>query len=265
MCIPIPIPVPQISQVQADVGLTQVLYNYVLISYHPAHPTSRSSRQWVGVLCEAGVVIYPPSCLISPRLPLHPASRCSQRWWWWCSLSPVLPCRLPSPSSFHPPTTPRAVAREAGGRWCVVVVSSPSTNPQPPYEQILVGVGVSRCSSSRLPSLPSSSPLPPVVVSPPSCRRLPSLPSSSPLPLVVVPPPTHPASRGLQRWRWWHHPRLPQSSLSLVHPRSTSRAVAREAGGGWCASLSVLSGRRRHAPVVVIVGPPAIHPTSSCS
>jgi len=182
MCIPIPIPVPQISQVQADVGLTQVLYNYVLISYHPAHPTSRSSRQWVGVLCEAGVVIYPPSCLISPRLPLHPASRCSQRWWWWCSLSPVLPCRLPSPSSFHPPTTPRAVAREAGGRWCVVVVSSPSTNPQPPYEQILVGVGVSWCSSSRLPSLPSSSPLPPVVVSPPSCRHLPSLLSSYPLP-----------------------------------------------------------------------------------
>jgi hypothetical protein len=234
MCIPIPIPVPQISQVQADVGLTQVLYNYVLISYHPAHPTSRSSRQWVGVLCEAGVVIYPPSCLISPRLPLHPASRCLQRWWWWCSLSPVLPCRLPSPSSFHPPTTPRAVAREAGGRWCVVVVSSPSTNPQPPYEQILVGVGVSRCSSSRLPSLPSSSPLPPVVVSPPSCRRLPSLPSSSPLPPVVISPPSC--------RRTPSHPPCKQGLAAVAvvaSPPSPS--------------------------VVVIVGPPAIHLTSSCS
>jgi hypothetical protein len=43
---------------------------------------------------------------------------------------------------------------------------------------------------------------------------------------------------------------MPPSSLSLAHPRSTPRAVAREAGGGWCASLSVLSGRRHHAPVV---------------
>jgi hypothetical protein len=83
------------------------------------------------------------------------------------------------------------------------VVSSPSTNLQPPYKQILIGVGVSWCFSSLLPSpvisppshhcLPSlllPSLLPPIVVSPPSCCHLPSLLSLSPLPLVVVSPPT---------------------------------------------------------------------------
>ena len=37
---------------------------------------------------------------------------------------PVFP--VVSPSSFHPPTTPRAVAHEAGGGWCVV--GSPSSS-----------------------------------------------------------------------------------------------------------------------------------------
>jgi hypothetical protein len=35
---------------------------------------------------------------------------------------PVAPnhCHSPSPSSFHPRTTPQAVAREAGGGWCAI-------------------------------------------------------------------------------------------------------------------------------------------------
>jgi hypothetical protein len=189
---------------------------HVLVLYHPAHPTHRSSRQWVGVLCETGVVISPSSCLISPCLPLHPVSRCSQWWWWWCSLFPILSCCLPSPSSFHPPTTPQAVAHEAGGRWCVIMVSSPSTNAQPPYEQILVGMGVSWCSLSLLPSL---------IVSSPSHHRFPSLLLLFPLPPVVISPPSR---------------RCLPSLLVVVVASPPSPSV------------------------VVIVGPPVIHPTSSC-
>jgi hypothetical protein len=189
----------------------------------------RSSQQWV--LCEVGVVIFPPSCLISPHLPLHPASRCSQQWWWWCSLSPVLSCRLPSPSSFHPPTTPQAVACEAGGRWCVIMVSSPSTNPQPPYKQILIGVGVSWCFSSLLPS---------PVISPPSRGHLPFLLWSSPLPLVVVSPPSC--------------LRLP--SLLSSYPLPPCKQ-------GLAAVVVVAS--HPSPSVIVIIGPPMIHPTSSCS
>jgi hypothetical protein len=204
---------------------------HVLVLYHPAHPTHRSSWQWVGVLCEAGIVISPPSCLISPRLPLHPASRCSQQWWWWCSLSPILSCCLPSPSSFHPPTTPRAVAREAGGRWCVIMVSSPSTNPQPPYKQILVGTGVSWCSSSLLPF---------PIISPPSRHRFPSLPLSFPLPPVVISPPSH-----------CHLP-----SLLLSYPLPPCKQVL---------AAVVVAASPLSPSAIVIISPPAIHPTSSCS
>ena len=35
---------------------------------------------------------------------------------------PRLPPRLPFPSLFHRPTTPRAVAHEAGGVWCAIVM-----------------------------------------------------------------------------------------------------------------------------------------------
>ena len=79
--------------------------------------------------------------LLTPTI--HPASSCSQawgrvlgrlsslgcsvavfRWWRWCCGRSCLPsfC-LPSPSlssAFHPRSTPRAVARGAGGGWCVV-------------------------------------------------------------------------------------------------------------------------------------------------
>jgi hypothetical protein len=102
------------------------------------------------------VVLYSPSPSLSPPLSLssaaaarswpgarqcrrwlltptiHPASSCSQAWgrvlgrpswlgcsvaffcWWrWC-------CGCGRLSSFHPQYTPRAVARGAGGGWCVV-------------------------------------------------------------------------------------------------------------------------------------------------
>jgi hypothetical protein len=76
-------------------------------------------------------------------------------------------------------------------------------------------------------------------------------------------PPAQSASKSSQRWWWRHHPCPPQSqpsSLSSIHPRSTPRVVAREAGGRWCASSSVLSPCRHRSlsllvrcPVVVIV------------
>jgi hypothetical protein len=101
--------------------------------------------------------------------------------WPLLSLSPPLfpPRRHSSSSSFHPRSTPRAVAHEAGGGWWVVFVG-------------LVGLALS-----------SLSPVIAVVrllVLPPSCRRPPlrrlrslSL-SSSPFPLVSHPPPPLPST-----------------------------------------------------------------------
>jgi hypothetical protein len=73
-------------------------------------------------------------------------------------------CRPSSSLPFHPRSTPRAVARGAGGGWCVirhvvlVLVSLGVTRPvapEPPCEQVLaaVGAGAGVCHLSS-PSLP---------------------------------------------------------------------------------------------------------------
>jgi hypothetical protein len=126
----------------------------------------------------------------------------------------------------HPQTTLRAAARRRGGRRRVVpssgvlvVLSSPSfpsvplcppratPTREPPYEQMLVGVGRA--------SWPSSSP--PRFVSHTSTLRADARSSGggSDPPSPVI---SHPS-------------RLP--SPSSVHAPSTSRAAAREAGGAW--------------------------------
>jgi hypothetical protein len=153
---------------------------------------------------------------------IHPTSRCS---WRWRGVVPV-PARLvppfaisspvpPPASSFHPLSTPRAVARGARGGWCspshslllllLLVVLFPHRPPVPPpassFHPLSTPRAVARgarggwCSPSRSPLL---------------------------LLLVVVLFP--------------HRPPVPPPASSF-HPLSTPRAVAREARGGWC-SLS---------------------------
>jgi hypothetical protein len=52
--------------------------------------------------------------------------------------------------------------------------------------------------------------------------------------------------------------------LQLPHPCPTPRAVAHEAGGGWCIVPAVICPPLPHcSPIWLLV--PTIHPTSSCS
>ena len=106
----------------------------VLLSLAPCEPVAcrHDGKRWGSHAISP--VNCPPSLVDPSSAPvIHPASRCLQWWWWWRSLSPVVspPSRLPSPLLFHPPTTPRAVARKARGGWCVVrgpsSVHAPST------------------------------------------------------------------------------------------------------------------------------------------
>jgi hypothetical protein len=142
-----------------------------------------------------------------PSLP-SPSSRCGAVT---CPLAPDPPCEqmlavvgcgcwvvfplAPPPrflSSFHPRSTPRAVARGAGGGWYVVVVVIPlrwrwrRSTHDPPHEQLLVGLEVGGVSFVAL------------------------------------------------RWCWRSLVRRPTLALASFHPRSTPRAVAHGAGGGWC-------------------------------
>jgi hypothetical protein len=119
-----------------------------------------------------------------------------------------------------------------------VVVRSPHN---PPYKQLLVGMGA--------------------VLPPPfahtRCRSKPHLSST----LQAVARRCGGGCRGARHHR--HHP-SPLLALLLFYPRPTPRAVAREAGGGWCGvvhrppPLLLL-------PVIVAAIPTAIHPTSSRS
>jgi hypothetical protein len=150
-------------------------------------------EQWLMRL-GAGGVLFVRCCRFSPSLPfsvippvIHPMSRCSWGWGWM--VCRPLHCTL-AWSSFHPWSTPRAVAREAGAG------------------------GVSFVALSPLHCAP-----------------------------CVIPPAIHPTSSGPWGWGWvvchlW--PLLgPALSLSLFHPWSTPRAVAREAGGGWCVVVAL--------------------------
>jgi hypothetical protein len=136
----------------------------------------------------------------SPRYP-PPPCRClsppvSQRW-----------CHPASSSPFHPPSTPRAVAREAGGRWSIVHGRWGHG----------VGGGLS-CHGGGSFSLLLLVALAVVVVS---------------LPCIAL---------------HWHWPRPRGSSLLLsIHPQSTPRAVAREAGGRWCVV------RRCHGALEIVI------------
>ena len=131
------------------------------------------SRPWAPCL----VVVISPSSPLPLVVPPtnHPTSSCSWGWGWvvlWLVVV-VPPQSLSLP--FHQPSTPRAVARGAGGGWCVVVVSplvgmpgccpsfpiyplssSPFHIPlvypplhrsthQPPHEQLLVRLGWAMC------------------------------------------------------------------------------------------------------------------------
>jgi hypothetical protein len=79
------------------------------------------------------------------------------------------------------------------------------------------------------------------------CFIVSPLPVSLSSPVIMVSAPSHPpCKQGLAAVVVVAgSPPSPQSSSS-VHPRSTPRAVAHEAEGRWCASLSVLSLRCRH-------------------
>jgi hypothetical protein len=180
---------------------------------------------------------------------------CSQRW----ELGAGAPAPVPPPVlSFHPLSTPRAVAREAGGGWC-----SPSS------------------SSSRSPpsSLSSRSPAP----SSSSFR--------SPAPLLVLVlfpiisphrfgPPVPPSALSFphsctpySRWWWgvlvvggvvagcwcrggpgWH--------VHFVVPLSSSPVVLTRLGtGGGRGGIAFSTCRSRlPSPSVVMVIPPTIHP-----
>lgn len=83
------------------------------------------------------------SCLTAPLVPVRLRPRRPPPVVILPSLSSSHRCRpscppLPS-SSLHPQSTPRAVAHEAGGGWCVVPSSSSAgpVTPFPPCEQVL--------------------------------------------------------------------------------------------------------------------------------
>jgi hypothetical protein len=115
------------------------------------HPTSSCSGWWFGglfwywplplplPLSLSLPLAVPPVVSISlppvstPRAVARSGGRRCRSSWVWCCFGTWFPlhcCRprallsspvsLSSLASFHPRSTPRAVAREAGGRWCVV-------------------------------------------------------------------------------------------------------------------------------------------------
>jgi hypothetical protein len=162
---------------------------------------------------------------------IHPTSRCS---WRWRGVVPV-PARLvppfaisspvpPPASSFHPLSTPRAVARGARGGWCspsrspllllLLVVLFPHRPPVPPpassFHPLSTPRAVARearggwCSPSRSPLL-----LLLVVLFPPRRRRL-----VPPLRRRFVVSPPHPSSSSPFR--------LPPPRCGLVLPPSSS-------------------------------------------
>jgi hypothetical protein len=69
----------------------------------------------------------PPRCSLFPCEQLLMAVVCGPQWSWSWVLSYGIAPHLCSPSfpssplSLHPPTTPRAVAREAGGGWFAIM------------------------------------------------------------------------------------------------------------------------------------------------
>ena len=181
--------------------------------------TTRAAARSGGGVCSrrrqrAGWRLSRPSVPVSrrsraPARRNHPTSSCS---WRWCGVLVV-------PSSPSSPPSP-----------CLPPAAVPLTwHPFPPHEQLLVAV-VGGASWGRCRRLPFPSPALPLV-SPPHRRSTHQPPHEqllvrlgwvvcrcsspySPPPFVVAA-----AARS--------------SSLSF-HPRSTPRAVAREAGGGWC-------------------------------
>ena len=150
-------------------------------------------------------------------------------------VSPVVPpplCPLPLISrpwaSFHPPTTPQAVAHEAGGRWCVV--GSPSSSScicggcgggGPPSRPRPEGMSWGRVGMSSMRHHPGG------------CHRGPMAMSSTPCsPCCCCC--CHPFV-----WSCWHVEgvgcaHVPMVSPLSFHPPTTPRAVACEAEGRWC-------------------------------
>jgi hypothetical protein len=98
---------------------------FLPLSPHPSYPPSEQLLAAVvgGAHCGVDgvslVVSSPSPPSSSPTVPpIHPASSCS-------GVGPLSFPHLsscPLRHSFHPPTTPRAVAHEAGGGWCVVAL-----------------------------------------------------------------------------------------------------------------------------------------------
>ena len=126
---------------------------------------------------------------------------------------PVFP--MVSLSSFHPPTTPRAVAREAGGGWCVVgsplslsCIRGGHGGGGPPSRPGPEGVSWGRVGMSSM----RHRPLVGVVVVPWLCRP----PPAPPVVVVVIPScGLIGASKGLVV------PVFPVVSPSLFHPPTT--------------------------------------------
>ena len=137
------------------------------------HVIHEASFWWVSSW-SCGHVIHPllPLLLLSSHLVV---SLAHQRG----LVVPVFP--VVSPSSFHPPTTPQAVAREAGGGWCIIRSYAPSLL-LPSSLLHIVAHPTSREARGC------------VVV---TWRRWSIV--SSPLP-IVVPPTTHPTSSCLRGW-----------------------------------------------------------------
>jgi len=98
-------------------------YSFVpapIVPLLPSFPCSRRSPAPVVPL----LLSFPCSCRSpAPVVPVCPTTTPPLDILFTTSqMFPVAPnhCHSPSPSSFHPRTTPRAVAREAGGGWCAI-------------------------------------------------------------------------------------------------------------------------------------------------
>jgi hypothetical protein len=113
-------------------GVSLVLpFPFPVIPTHPhAVTTPRAVARGGGAGCWSSPRPPLPSVSLSPSrartthvAPLSTPRAIARGSGWGCFMGPVSsspfplacpPSRLPSPSSFHPPTTPRAVAHEAG-------------------------------------------------------------------------------------------------------------------------------------------------------
>jgi hypothetical protein len=157
----------------------------------------------------------PPPCPYTDVAPLSTPQAIARGSGWGCFvgrvsspplLLPLVSSRRPlivSPSSFHPPTTSRAVLVRLGVGGVSSRSPLPAPTREPPCEQMLVDVGQA--------SWPSSSP--PRFLTHPSTLRAGARSGVFPVPR-----------------------RLPSLSSSLsivVPPPTTPRAAAREAGGAW--------------------------------